>query len=398
MIKVAGLKKTLRGSVLVLLLSALAVLVAACGSDATPTPVPTATATPDPDTVVPEWQVKYTKVLRAAQEEGEVVIVMGGAASRNFAPRFQAFEQETGIKVIAVTGRGSAQVEKFKAEREAGLYTGDIWMTGATSTNTARAAGIVGPMSDDVFIVPDLAPENWLDGHRWFADSITRDTAFAFCASPSSQFAINTDLVDASTLTSYWDLVDGRFDGQIVGTIPWEPGQTNSDFYLNNSLLGEDFVRKIVLDSNVEWVADGQQAVDLLANGAKAVFVYQGNANADIDELALAGLPIANHFGQGFAEGGVVAVGGTCTMALFDTPAHPNAQLTFLNWWASPKNLHAAQGITQDQSLHTGVLINNLPEQYIRSENPFFPEMDDAIIPNVGLEFNRQIAEEAGLR
>lgn len=394
--KVAGLKMTLRGSVLVLLLGAIAALVAACGSDPTPTPVPT--PTPDPDTIVPEWQQEYNKVLKAATEEGEVVIVMGGSASRNFGPRFEAFEQETGIKVLAVTGRGSAQVEKFKAEREAGLYTADIWMTGVTSTNNAREAGIVGPFDQDALLKPALAADNWLDGHYWFADSGSRDTTFTFCASPSTQFAVNTDLVDVSTLDSYWDLVDGRFDGQMVGTIPWEPGQTNSDFYINVPALGEEFIRKIILDSNVEWVADGQQAVDLLANGAKSVFVYQGNATSDIDDLAEEGLPVLNHFGQGFAEGGVVAVGGTCSLAMFDTPSNPNARTVFLNWWLSPENLHAAQGITNDQSLHTGVLTNNLPEIYIRPANPFFPEMDDTVVPNVGLEFNRKIAEEAGLR
>jgi ABC-type Fe3+ transport system substrate-binding protein len=396
--KVAGLKTTLRGSVLVLLLGTIAVLVAACGSDPTPTPVPAATPTPDPDTIVPQWQLDYNDVLEAAKAEGEVVIVMGGSASRNFGPRFEAFEQDTGIKVLAVTGRGSAQVEKFKAEREAGLFTADVWMTGVTSTNNARAAGIVGPFPSDHFIDPVVAPENWVDGKHWFADSPNRDTTLAFCASPSTQFAVNTDLVDISTLDSYWDLIDGRFDGQIVGTIPWEPGQTNSDFYINVPALGEEFIRKIVLDSNVEWVADGQQAVDLLANGVKSVFVYQGNANADIDDLADEGLPVLNHFGQGFAEGGVVSIGGTCALAMFNNPANENARKIFVNWWLNPENLHAAQGITDDQSLHTSVLTNNLGDQYIRGDEFFFPEMQDDIVANVGLEFNRKIAEEAGLR
>ena len=272
-------------------------------------------------------------------------------------------------------------------------------MTGVTSTNNARTAGIVGPFDQSALIKPSVADEsNWLDGHYWFADSENRDTTFTFCAGPSTQFAVNTDLVDVSTLSSYWDLVDGRFDGQIVGTIPWEPGQTNSDFYINVPALGEEFIKKIVIDSNVDWVADGQQAVDLLANGVKSVFVYQGNANRDIDDLAEEGLPVLNHFGQGFAEGGVVSVGGTCSLAMFDQAPNPSARAIFLNWWLSPENLHAAQGITTDQSLHTGVLTNNLPEIYIRPDNPFFPEMDDTVVANVGLEFNRKIAEEAGLR
>jgi ABC-type Fe3+ transport system substrate-binding protein len=391
---------TLRGSVLVLLLSAIAVLVAACGSDATPTPVPAATATPDPDTVVPEWQIAYNKVLKAAKEEGEVVIVMGGSASRNFGPRFEAFEQETGIKVLAVTGRGSAQLEKFKAEREASLYTADIWMTGVTSTNEAKAEGIVGPFPEEIFLLPGVTADNWLDGHYWFADSGSRDTTFTFCASPTTAFSYNTELAgDAvASMTSYWDLLDGRFAGEMVGTIPWEPGQTNSDFYINVPALGEDFITKFILESDVEWVADGQQAVDLLANGAKSVFVYMGNATQDIDDLEAEGLPVKNHFGQGFAEGGVLSVGGSCSFAMFDHPANPNARQIFVNWWGSPENLHAAQAITSDQSLHTGVLTNNLPEQYIRAPGMFFPEMDDDIVANVGLLFNQQIAAGAGLR
>lgn len=399
MMTVARLKMTLRGSVLVLLLGAIAVLVAACGSDPTPTPLPP-TATPDPDTIVPEWQIEYNKVLEAAKEEGEVVIVMGGSASRNFGPRFEAFEQETGIKLIPVTGRGSAQVEKFKAERGAGLFTADVWMTGVTSTNKAKAEGIVGPFDTSALLLPAVAEEKWLDGHYWFADSGSRDTTLTFCASPTTAFSYNTELAgDAvASMTSYWDLLDGRFAGQMVGTIPWEPGQTNSDFYINVPALGEDFIRKIILESDVEWVADGQQAVDLLANGAKSVFVYMGNATQDIDDLEGEGLPVKNHFGQGLAEGGVLSVGGTCSMAMFDTPAHPNAMQVFVNWWNSPENLHAAQGITSDQSLHTDVLTNNIPEQYIRAEGMFFPEMDDNIVANIGLEFNRTIAEGAGLR
>lgn len=388
----------IRVPALMLLIAAMATLVAACGSDPTATPVPTATPI-DPNKLLEDWEVEYNATLEAARAEGEVVIVMGGSASRNFAPRFQAFEQETGITVVAVTGRGSQQVEKFKAEREAGLFTADIWMTGVTSSNNAREAGIVGPLPEDFFIKPIVADEsNWVDGHHWFADQNTRDTIFAFCASPSTQFAVNTDLVDLSTLDSYWDLIDGRFDGMIVGTLPWEPGHTNSDFYINTPDLGEEYIRKIMLDANVEWVADGQQAVDLLANGVKSVFVYQGNANSDIDDLADEGLPVVNHFGQGFAEGGVVSIGGTCAQSVFNDPANENAAKIFFNWWNSPENLHAAQGITDDQSLHASVLSNNLDEKWHRSESFFFPEMDDSIEANAGLRFNQQVAEEAGLR
>lgn len=386
-------------SVFVLLaLGLVGLLVSACGSDPTATPTPTATV---PGAMMEPWEEEWQQVLEAARAEGEVVIVMGGSASRNFGPLFDNFAAEyPGIKVVADSGRGSLQLEKYSQERAANIYSGDLWMTGVTSTSHARNAGIVKELPADALILPEVVDKSlWLDGKHWYADAGTRNTNFAFCASPSSQFAYNTDLVDISTINSYWDLVDGRFKDQIVGTIPWEPGQTNSEFYINNDMLGEEFIRK-VLDpaTGIEWVADGQQAVDLLANGAKKIFMYQGNANSDIDELEEQGLPVKNHFGQGFDEGGVVSVGGTCGFAMFDNPAHPNATRVFINWWLSKENLYNAQGITNDQSLRTDISTDNIDPAYLRPDSFFFPEMDDSITPNAGLEFNRTVASEFGLR
>lgn len=387
-------------------LAAMMSLIAACGGDATATPTATATqpsagATATPSEAMGEaWEEEWAQVLEDAKAEGQIVIVMGGSASQNYAPLFEDFQSETGIEVVPVTGRGSQQVEKFRAEREAGLYTGDVWMTGVTSTNNARELGIVEPLREDVKIIPEVwDPDNWEDGHLWFADSGTRNTIVTFCASPSPQFAYNTDLVDPSELTSYWDLVDGRFEGQIIGTLPWEPGQTNSDFYINNDELGEEYIRK-VLDpaTGVTWVADGQQAVDELVFGSKKIFMYQGNASDTITDMASQGQPVKNHFGAGFKEGGVVSIGGTCSFSLFNQPAHPNAVKVFVNWWLGKDNLYKAQGITTDQSLRVDIEPDNIAPEFVRSENPFFPEMDDTIEPNAGLEFNRQVADEYGLR
>jgi ABC-type Fe3+ transport system substrate-binding protein len=346
------------------------------------------------------WEEEFETVLEAARSEGSVVIAMGGSASRNFGPLFDAFQDEyPGITVVRDSGRGSLQVEKYSTEIAAGQFTGDLWMTGVTSADDARKAGITDAFPMDYLIRPDVAdPSNWLDGHFWFADP-ERNGTMAFCASPSSQFAYNTELVDPATLDSYWDLVDGRFQGKIVGTLPWEPGQTNSEFYINNPELGEDFIRK-VLDpaTDVTWVTDGQQGVDLLVEGAMSIMMYQGNSNQDIDALEEQGLPVKNHFGQGFAEGGVVSVGGTCSRSVFKQPAHPNATKVFLNWWLRQETLHEAQGVTNDQSLRADIEPDNMNPDYIRPDSYFSPEMLDNIDQEAGLKFNRQLADEFGLR
>ena len=393
-------------------LGALALFAAACGSDPTATPLPTATpaptATPIPGQPTatptegpPAWQVEYDKVLAAAREEGEIVIAMGGSASRNFAPRFEAFEAEMGITVIAATGRGSQQVEKIRSEREAGVFSTDIWMTGITSTKNVNAVGALKDNFLDHIILPDiLDTNNWFEGTHWFPNGL-ENTTMAFCASPNVAFSYNTDLADVSGLTSWWDLVDGRFKGQWVGILAWEPGQTDSEHFINKPELGEAFIRAYMLEQDIEWVVDGQQAVDLLAKGVKAIFMPTGNASDDIDDLELAGFPVRNHFAQGFKEGGVLGIGGSCAASLLKDPPNPNAQKIFVNWWYSAENLYEAGGITNDHALRVDVATDNLDPNYLRRPGTeyFFPEADPAVpTGNPGLAFNRLLADEAGLR
>ena len=397
-------------------LGALALFAAACGSDPTATPLPTATPPPvptatspggadaptaTPTEAPPAWVAEWDETVAAAQAEGKVVIALGGNASRTYSPRFEAFEAEMGIEVIAGTGGGSVQFAKISAERQAGVFTTDVWMTGVTSTKNVNGVGALKDNISDHLILPDVAdPNTWVDGHIWFPNGL-EDTTIAFCASPNVAFSYNTDLVDASQLTSWWDLVDGRFKGQWVGKLPWEPGQTDSEHFINKPELGEAFIRAFILDQDAEWVADAQQAVDLLAKGVKSIFMPTGNASSDIDALATFGLPVKNHFAQGFKEGGVLGIGGVCSLSLLKDNPHPNAQKVFLNWWLQKDNLYEAGGITNDHSLRVDVATDNLDENYIRKDGVeyFFPEADPAVpTNNPGLAFNRQLADEAGLR
>ncbi len=407
MMRISRMAGMARWSVVAGTLGALALLVAACGSDPTATPLPTATPPPaaEPDATPtegpPAWEVEWEETLALAREEGQVIMALGGTASRNFAPRFEIFEAETGIEVIAAAGGGSTQVTKVTAEREAGLFTTDIWMTGITSTKAINRVGALKDNFLEHIILPDILDvNNWFDGRHWFPIGL-EGTAMMYCASPSVAFSYNTELADVSGLTSWWDLVDGRFKGQWVGKFPWESGQTDSELFINNPDLGEAFIRTFMLEQDAEWVADAQQAVDLLAKGVKSIFMPTGNASDDVDSLASLGFPVKNHFAQGFKEGGRLAVGGACAQSLLKDAPHPNAQKVFANWWFTAENLYETGGITNDHSLRTDVATDNLDPNYVRKEGVtyFFPEADPRVpSDNPGLAFNRLVADEAGLR
>ena len=166
-------------------------------------------------------------------------------------------------------------------------------MTGTTSTRNIAALGALKDNFLDHIILPDiLDTSNWVEGKHWFVNGLDNVT-LTFCASPSVQFAYNTDLVDPASLgDTYWNLLDGRFKGKIIGILPWEPGQQMGEFFINVPSLGEDFLREIIANQDVTWVVDGQQAVDNLVAGAFSIFMPTGNASDDIDDLAAQGLPV----------------------------------------------------------------------------------------------------------
>ena len=81
---------------------------------------------------VPGWN----ELIAAAKQEGEVTIFLGRAASRQIRPAFAEFEKKFGVKTTPVIGSGGENADKVMAERDTGLYTGDLWMGGSTSMNT----------------------------------------------------------------------------------------------------------------------------------------------------------------------------------------------------------------------------------------------------------------------
>ena len=74
----------------------------------------------------------WDDTLAAAKKEGKLVVVLGGAASRNYRPVFKHFEKRFGIRTVVSTGGGGKQVDRILAERGARRFKVDIVMVGGT--------------------------------------------------------------------------------------------------------------------------------------------------------------------------------------------------------------------------------------------------------------------------
>ena len=77
-----------------------------------------------------DWKQDWDKTLRAAKNEGRVV-VYSYPGLEFFFLTFQ--KKYPGIKLVEVTVRGSARIQRIMAERRAGKYLADVVIGGAGS-------------------------------------------------------------------------------------------------------------------------------------------------------------------------------------------------------------------------------------------------------------------------
>ena len=360
-----NLSRTMMGRLTALLLMGVlvAVMTGACGSDPTATPAPTATpvpptatpvpsqasdpapdptATPTPDAMM-EFKSEWEDLIAAAQEEGEVTIVMGGSASRNYRPVVAVFEEEFGITATVSTGSGGAQTDRVLAEQSAGRYDVDVLMIGGTSALRLIAAEALVPIPP-LLIHPEVTSgDGWFQGRVWYSDAATQEYVLNHGAAASPEnlgMRYNTDLVsqaDIDAMNSVFDYLDPKWANQIVAipSIAEGAGGTYSTI-ISHPDIGEEFMERFVdPDFGVTFSTDFRFITDSLAGGKFAMGIAIGSAGRDLDELAEQGGP-ADRLIKPFAERDTMSGGGAGDNVQMPINApNPNAAKLFLNWFLS---------------------------------------------------------------
>src|SRR5687767_9858798 len=78
------------------------------------------------------WEREWNKTLEGAKREGKVVVAgPPDPGVRLEIPR--RFNERFGVSVEYIGGRGSEMAERLRRERDAGLYTVDVFLTGLTT-------------------------------------------------------------------------------------------------------------------------------------------------------------------------------------------------------------------------------------------------------------------------
>jgi iron(III) transport system substrate-binding protein len=349
---------------------------------AAPTPAPT--AAPQAQPAQPAAQptqpaaapgADWDQLVQQAKSEGELVVFLGRAGTRQLRDAFPVFEQKFGIKVTQVAGSGNENADKVLAERDTGIYTGDIWMGGLTTINTRLLPKQVFDPLEPQLILPEAKDRSgWMKGQYWWGDPDKKYT-FLFSASPSPLISYNTDLVKPEDVTSFWDLLDPKWKGKMVSRDPGSAGTGgNTAYFFFHPQLGKEYLRRLYTEQNVTIVEDARQAAEWLALGKYSIYLL-GSGN-DIDEAKQQGLPVADHYGP-FKEGARIAAGGTGSVSLFNKAAHPNAAKLFVNWWLSREGQMTAQKADPlDQSLRIDIPNDDITPETRRQPNVEYSFLD----------------------
>jgi iron(III) transport system substrate-binding protein len=273
------------------------------------------------------WQAEWEKTVKAAEEEGALVIYLTQSLEPVFRDNFQ--KKFPKIKVTLVTGRGPEISQRIMSERRAEKFAVDLYISGSTSPRIFHHAKILEPVKPLLLLPEVVDGSGWYEGKHHYNDSENR-YIFVFEGTPrSGDITFNTKVVNPAEIKSYWDLLAPKWKGKIVSVDPLQPGPINAAqiFFYKHPDLGAEFVRRLYADTDITILRSNEQLMDWLSAGKYAF----GLGARDVDNAMLQGLPLMQFLPGSLKEGSsVTAYNGT--LSYFNRAPHPNAAKVAVNW------------------------------------------------------------------
>jgi ABC-type Fe3+ transport system substrate-binding protein len=300
----------------------------------------------------------WKSVVAEAKKEGTVVVFgpAGTAVRKVVTEQFsKAFPD---IKIEFSGARGNDLAAKVRAERDAGIYSVDVVVQGTTTANLYfKPLGLL-PVQP-ILMLPEVTNlANWRDNALDFSDKDKLNLVFGFMV--KTPLVYNVEQVRPSDVDELNNLLDPKWKGKILLGDPIPSGSGSAAFRWLWAILGPEKARAYfktiraqagAVDRDerrmIEWVAQGRYAIHL------------GAGENMVPELQERGLKfgIVTEFK---GDGGLITAGASSIMRL-TKPAHPNAQIVFINWLLSKEGQTAWSEATKFNSRRLDVPTGHLP-------------------------------------
>ncbi len=295
-----------------------------------------------------DWQAEWEKTLEAAHQEGQVVLNV----ARRYDQIFRHFQKKyPKIKVITIGGRGSQIAERVMAERRAGKYLSDIYLSGSGTPYRVFYRRRVLASVKSALILPEILDQSkWWGGKHFYHDDDS-EYILAFNGIPQSYFAYNTNVVNPKEIKSYWDFLDPKWKGKIVSLDPTMGGAVSGvlTFIYRNPKLGLDYLRRFLSEMDITPTRDGTQLVNWLAVGKYPISALAPPDRVGIYDAQKQGLPVNIFDSRNFKEGIPLST-SSGNLALFDKAPNPNAAKVAINWLLSREGQIVYQKVNHDKN------------------------------------------------
>ncbi len=302
---------------------------------------------------------EWTEVLAAAKKEGKVVVVTSpDPVMREIAAKFK---KSFGIAVEHVAGRSSEIAARLRSERQAGVYTVDVFMGGIQTVATILyREKMLDPLRPAVMLPEVLDPSKWKRGKLWFVDPEGLYVARPF-STISNLLHINTNQVKPQDLATAKDLLNPKWKGKISTEDPTTSGSGSNTAARVYAQMGEDFMKKLYIDQKPAITRERRQLTDWLARGTYPIAFAAHDS--DVEKMRKEGFPIKEIYG--FPDMPPALTGSPWQIVLLNRAPDANAAKIFVNWMLSKEGLEIYARGEGNVTLRTDVDESFLPTDVI---------------------------------
>ncbi|MGH7835176.1 MAG: extracellular solute-binding protein [Candidatus Binatia bacterium] len=325
-----------------------------------------AMAAPSSSQNKPDWKERWGKTLADAKKEAKVVVFgpPGELIRQAFVEGFKKAYPD--IQLEFSSARSGEQAVKLQAERDAGVYSVDVFVGGPTTANfQLKPMGALDPIRPSL-ILPDVADlKNWRDNRLEFSDKESLyDLVFGIEVSPPVIY--DSRQVKRDEVAQVHDLLNPKWKGKIVLNDPSVSGASVPLLRFIWVTLGPekatDYYRKLKeqtgavdrdLRRQIEWVAQSKYPI------------LVGPSPRTAGQLLKRGLKF--EFLPEFKDiGGMIGSSSATVMKLNKAP-HPNAAAVFINWLLSTEGQTLWSRATDQLSLRMDVPKDHVPAYLVPS-------------------------------
>ncbi|HWE75582.1 MAG TPA: extracellular solute-binding protein [Stellaceae bacterium] len=293
------------------------------------------------------WQAEWDKVIAAANAEGTLVLDSQPNIEMRKYVQEEWAKAYPKIALSISTTPGAQFLARVRTERSVDKYLWDVSVSSVATAFTFYHEGVLDPLAPE-FILPDVKdPATWGGWDNVFMDEAGK-YVFGMSAALKSPY-YNTAQVAADKIAQLGltTLLDPAYKGKILWHDPLVSGSGQTFAYVLRTRLGDDGLRRLILDQKVVFMAQQDQVVEAMARGVGWISIgpfvrahlepYLA-AGVKMDVRAFGNDPAMNEMGTGGAG-----------LYVYNKRPHPNATRVFVNWILSKDiQLGLAKATLQD--------------------------------------------------